>query len=107
MIAPDSLIINTPYEVPAQHWQQAADGTLSLASTRRPAGYEIIDMRYNTRRNEPLELVNRIRERVDAWRGADYPGITSVTRRLDSKSTRPLFADNDRFSGKGYPRNFG
>jgi len=82
MTAPTSLIINTPYEVPVQHWQQAGDGTLSLASTRRPAGYEIIDMRYNTRRTEPLELVNRIRERVDAWRAADYPGITSITRRL-------------------------
>ncbi len=82
MIAPTSLIINTPYEVPIQHWQQAVDGTLTLASSRRPAGYDIIDMRYNTRRTEPLELVNRIRERVDAWRAADYPGITSVTRRL-------------------------
>ncbi|GAB6084666.1 DEAD/DEAH box helicase family protein [Desulfuromonas carbonis] len=82
MTAPTSLIINTPYEAPAQHWQQAADGTLSLASSRRPAGYEIIDLRYNTRRTEPLELVNRIRERVDAWRAADYPGITSITRRL-------------------------
>ncbi|WP_305041139.1 BPTD_3080 family restriction endonuclease [Geoalkalibacter sp.] len=77
-----SLIINSPYEVPAQHWQQARDGSLSLAAQRRPAGYEIFDVRNNTRRTEPLALVNRIRERVDAWRAAGYPGITSVTRRL-------------------------
>ncbi|MDY0269439.1 BPTD_3080 family restriction endonuclease [Trichloromonas sp.] len=98
MTAPASLIINTPYEVPTQHWQQAADGTLALANSRRPAGYDIIDMRYNTRRTEPLELVNRIRERVDAWRAADYPGITSVTRRL-------LEHWNDR-SARQYPFYF-
>lgn len=43
---------------------------------------KFIDTRNNTRRSEPLELVNRIRERVDAWRAADYPGVTTVTRRL-------------------------
>ena len=47
-----------------------------------PRGHEIFDIRNNTRRTEPLELVNTIRERVDAWRAADYPGVTSVTRRL-------------------------
>jgi type III restriction enzyme len=30
----------------------------------------------------PLELVAQIRERVDAWRAADYPGVTTVTRQL-------------------------
>ncbi len=50
--------------------------------SRREAGYEIFDIRNNTRRTEPLTLVNSIRERVDAWREADYPGITSVTRTL-------------------------
>ncbi len=59
-----------------------ATARLHWCEDRRPAGYEIIDIRYNTKRIEPLELVNRIRERVDAWRAADYPGITSVTRRL-------------------------
>lgn len=77
-----SLIINSPYEVPCQHWQQARDGSLTQVKERRPAGYEIFDVRYNTKRTEPLELVNAIRGRVDEWRAADYPGITSVTRRL-------------------------
>jgi type III restriction enzyme len=77
-----SLIINSPYERPAQYWLQARDNTLSLVAERRSAGYEIFDIRNNTRRTEPLELVNAIRERVDAWRAADYPGITSVTRTL-------------------------
>lgn len=77
-----SLIINTPYARPSRHWLQAHGGTLSLAEGRRDAGYEIFDIRNNTRRTETLGLVNSIRERVDAWREADYPGITSVTRSL-------------------------
>ncbi|MFO0336600.1 MAG: BPTD_3080 family restriction endonuclease [Pseudomonadota bacterium] len=82
MTAPRSLIINTPYDPPAQHWQPASHGTLTLVPQRRAAGYEIFDVRNNTKRVETLDLVNRIRERVDAWRADDCPGITSVTRRL-------------------------
>lgn len=82
MPAPKSLIINSPYETPRQHWQQARDGSLDIVSERRPAGYEIFDIRNNTRRTESLTLVNEIRKRVDDWRAADYPGITTVTRSL-------------------------
>ena len=81
MTTPASLIVNRPYEVPSRHWVERS-GQLVLVEGRRPAGYEIFDTRNNTRRTEPLELVNRIRERVDAWRAADYPGVTSVTRSL-------------------------
>jgi type III restriction enzyme len=77
----NSLILNSPYDAPTLHWREER-GTLSLAHGRRPAGYEIFDTRQNTRRTEPLELVNRIRERVDAWRLAEFPGVTSVTRGL-------------------------
>lgn len=82
MAAPKSLIINTPYARPHQHWAQARDGSLSLVDGRRAAGYEIVDTRSNTRRLVELDHVNRIRERVDQWRDDNYPGITSVTRRL-------------------------
>ncbi|MEW6427845.1 MAG: BPTD_3080 family restriction endonuclease [Thermodesulfobacteriota bacterium] len=83
MTSPSSLIINSPYEMPAHHWQQDESGrTVGVRPGRRPAGYEIFDTRRNTRRVEELELVNRIRERVDEWRQAGYPGVTSVTRRL-------------------------
>ena len=81
MTVPKSLIINSPYEAPNFYWREDR-GNLALEHGRRPAGYEIFDTRNNTRRTEPLELVNRIRERVDAWRAADYPGVTSVTRSL-------------------------
>ena len=80
---PKSLIINSPYKKPYQHWaDRKADGSLKLVPERRSAGYEIIDTRHNTRRVEPLKLVNDIRRRVDDWRAAGYPGITSVTRKL-------------------------
>lgn len=77
-----SLIINTPYDRPRSHWRADGAGRLAQADGRRPAGYEIIDMRSNTKRIETLELVNQIRDRVDTWREAGYPGVTSVTRTL-------------------------
>ncbi|MDD2767584.1 MAG: DEAD/DEAH box helicase family protein [Methylococcus sp.] len=78
-----SLIINSPYVQPLQHWEQDPHGrVLQVTEGRRSAGYEIFDTRTNTRRVEELELVNRIRTRVDDWRAAGYPSVTSVTRRL-------------------------
>lgn len=65
-----SLIVNTPYASPEQHWKPRPDGSLELVPGRRRASYEIIDLRSNTKRVETLDLVNRIRERVDAWRAA-------------------------------------
>ncbi len=82
MTAPKSLIINSPFERPTHYWRKAGDKKLEIETGRRPAGYEIFDTRNNTIRGVELELVNRIRIRVDEWRAADYPGITSVTRRL-------------------------
>lgn len=65
-----SLILKRAHECPTRHWREA-DGRLVEAEGRRPAGWEIFDARHNKRRSEPLELVNRIRARVDAWREAD------------------------------------
>ena len=79
---PKSLIINSPFARPEQHWSEASDGTMVIKPDRRAAGYQIFDVRNNTRRYVDLPLVNIIRKRVDEWRGADYPGITPVTRLL-------------------------
>ena len=89
MTAPKSLIINSPYERPVRHWKDDR-GTLKLIEERRSAGYEIFNIRNNTRRTESLTLVNAIRERVAAWRAAEYPGITSVTRGLLEQLVRPI-----------------
>lgn len=77
-----SLIINTPYVCPAQHWVDTPDGKLAIKPERRPASYEVFDARNNTKRTEVLALVNTIRARVDAWREAGWPGVTIVTRKL-------------------------
>ena len=82
MKSPPSLIINSPFVSPEQHWVEDKAGGLTIKAERRPAGYEIFDVRNNTRRTEELTLVNTIRHRVEKWREAGYPGITSVTRRL-------------------------
>lgn len=82
MTQPKSLIINSPFERPTHHWRRVSDQRLELVEGRRPAGYEIFDTRNNTVRSVELELVNRIRERVDEWRDAGYPGVTAVTRAL-------------------------
>lgn len=76
-----SLIVNSPYTAPTHYWRDKG-GALQLVAGRRPAAYDIFDTRNNTRRSEPLVLVEKIRERVEAWRAAAYPGVTSVTRSL-------------------------
>ena len=77
-----SLIINSPFVSPAQHWVEDKAGKLKISPERRLAGYEVFDALSNTKRTETLELVNTIRARVDAWRKEDYPGVTIVTRKL-------------------------
>jgi superfamily II DNA or RNA helicase len=82
MKTPGNVIVNSPFDRPQRHWVPQRDGTLELVEGRRPASYEIYDVRNNTRRVETLDQVNEIRRRVDQWRAADYPGVTAITRQL-------------------------
>lgn len=82
MTVPKSLIINSPFDRPTHYWHKVGDKQLEIVTGRRPAGYEIFDTRNNTIRGVVLDLVNQIRQRVDEWRVAEYPGITTVTRCL-------------------------
>lgn len=82
MDKPKTLIINSPFVCPTQHWTESKVGVLEIKPERRPASYEVIDSRNNTKRVERLDLVNTIRGRVDKWREAGWPGITIVTRNL-------------------------
>lgn len=77
-----SLIINTPFVCPQQHWVEGKGGKLEIKSERRPASYEVFDVRNNTKRVETLNLVNTIRGRVDQWRADGWPGVTIITRKL-------------------------
>lgn len=81
------LIINNPYEKPAQHWSYNREKMeFNLTEGRRPAGY-VIATGHSRAFDDPgifidLPQVNKIRKRVDMWRENGYPGITGITRRL-------------------------
>lgn len=83
----DRLIINSPYEEPKRYWSYNRETrTFSLKDGRRPAGY-VVASESSKSFDDPgifveIELANKIRPRVKAWREADYPGVTGVTRRL-------------------------
>lgn len=86
-------ILNSPFEEPQQHWHLVPDEEPRKEPGRRPAMYFY---RPPTAENGSapggivgtaieLKLVNRIRERVKAWResAADpYAGVTRTTREL-------------------------
>lgn len=83
----DKLIINNPYEAPKEYWGRVPN-TKSLFRRypgRREAGYmkatESKDLE-DSGIFIPIPQVNKIRERVNQWRAADYPGTTGVTRTL-------------------------
>lgn len=83
----DRLIINSPYEEPKEYWQY--DRTVrkfERKQGRRPAGY-IVATPGTRGFDDPgifheLGVVNKIRPKIAAWREAQYPGTTSITRRL-------------------------
>src|SRR6266566_4271178 len=101
----DRLIINNPYEKPKLHLKYVRETRkFELIDGRRSAGYIVASEASGTFDDPgvfiPLELVNRIRERVDRWREAGYrwgeADITSITRQLleywkDSQRETKLF----------------
>lgn len=101
MTAPTSLIINSAFTEPQQHWAENPDRTLRLEPVRRPAGYEIIDTRENTRRQVAIPLVDTIRDRVRQWRADGWPGTTAVTLALLQH-----WWDADKVSRRQYPFYF-
>ncbi|MHB2025112.1 MAG: BPTD_3080 family restriction endonuclease [Elusimicrobiota bacterium] len=87
----DQLIKNSAYEEPMRYWSYDRDTrSFSLIEgRRRPAGY-VRASESSRSFDDPgefieLPLVNKIRERVKAWREhptAPYAGTTGITRRL-------------------------
>jgi type III restriction enzyme len=101
MTAPTSLIINSAFVEPQQYWAENTDRTLRLEPKRRPAGYEIIDTRENTRRQVAIPLVDDIRQRVNQWRADGWPGVTAITLELLTH-----WWDLDKVSSRQYPFYF-
>lgn len=98
----DRLIINSPYEEPTRYWRYDRETrTFSLVEGRRPAGY-IVASESSKTFDDPgefveIELVNRIRPRVKAWREAGYQGVSGVTRRLLEHWRDPAEFETRRF----------
>lgn len=81
------LIINSPYREPSKHLKyNREERKFELIDGRRPAGYTIAS-EHSEKFDDPgffveLPEVNKIRQRVDSWRDAGYPGVTKVTKEL-------------------------
>ena len=80
------LIINSPYEVPKHNWRYHRETqSFTFEEGRRPAGYVIASGTTafdDPGRFIPIDLVNKIRPRVETWRKDGYAGVTGITRRL-------------------------
>ena len=83
----DRLIINGPYDEPREYWHYNRERrTFVRKEGRRPAGY-LKASEQSRMFDDPgifveIPRVNYIRDRVRSWRRADYPGVTSMTKRL-------------------------
>lgn len=97
----DHLIINSPFVEPTCHWAyEREEKRFAKLPGRRPAGY-VTASPGKASFDDPgifvqLPTVNRIRERVTAWRVAGYPGVTGTTQRLldhwrDPEREKPFF----------------
>ncbi len=83
-------ILNSPFEEPKEHWVIQAGEPPERVPGRRKAGYYFRDPRAEQGEDEhaargewvPLELANRVRERLKAWRAAGYPGVSRTSLEL-------------------------
>jgi len=97
----DRLIINSPYEEPSQHWRYHRETRLfTLETERRKAGY-VRASESSRSFDDPgifieLPLANQIRPRVKAWREAEYPGASGITKRLLQHWRDPEQRDSNR-----------
>lgn len=83
----EHLIINSAYEEPKYHWKYDPETqTFTQETGRRRAGYTIASNKIQSADDLgkfiEIPLVNQIRPRVKAWRLANYPGVSGMTKRL-------------------------
>lgn len=83
----DHLIINSAFREPEHYWKR--DDTtqmFEMVKGRRPAGYFVAGQGSNAYNDigvfVQIDLVNKMRPRVKAWRENGYPGVTGVTKKL-------------------------
>ena len=95
-------ILNSPFEAPAQHWHIVEGEDPVKRAGRRRAIYYYRDPKARNAQGQAtgvaveLELVNRIRDKVEEWRRAFYPGASATTRELLEWWTRDGRDDRKR-----------
>ena len=75
------VIISSPYDKPDKYLKYN-NGIYTETKGRRPFGYRTMSKNGDYGTPVPITAVNYIREKVDEWRKAEYPGITDTTREL-------------------------
>ena len=80
--SPTSLIINSPSPLPTN------TGYLLKRGSRLNLPKVVVKPDQDSGKFVTLPLVNQIRERVDAWSDAGYPGVTGITKTLEAELTR-------------------
>jgi len=84
----DKLIINDAYTEPTRYWAYIRESQeFELREGRRKAGYWKLSGVGRNHNDDPgefveLELVNKIRSRIQKWRAENYPNVTGTTRKL-------------------------
>ncbi|MDC0217826.1 DEAD/DEAH box helicase family protein [Nitrosopumilus sp.] len=98
----ENLIICSPFVEPTKHWLFNRERKkFEMIPGRRPAGF-LIATPASKDSDDPgifreIQLVNKIRPRVDDWRANGYPNVTGVTKQLlefwndKSKRQNPFF----------------
>jgi type III restriction enzyme len=91
-------ILSSPFEEPKEHWWILEGQPAERRQGRRPALYFYREPRQEAEQRGGLaiemKLVNRIRERVKAWRESGHAGVTRTTlellqhRRRDGREDR-------------------
>ena len=106
----ENPVINSAFREPARHFRFSDEGiTDEVVETRRASSYFVPIPPPKKRGVQPLlpadwtadriqtnDFINRVRERVAAWRIGGYPGVTRVTQGLldywrQPDRERPLF----------------
>ena len=91
----DYPILNSPFREPTRHFRFDADGiTEEILKGRRPSSHFVpiprakkkgkqlqFETEWTKDRIEPNPVVDRIRQRVGAWRQGGYVGVTGTTSR--------------------------
>ncbi len=99
----ENPIINSAFLEPGRHFRFDEEGiTPEIAESRRLSGYFVpipqpkkkgkqleFETEWTQDRFEESDFINRIRDRVRAWRGQRWPGVSNTTTRLLEHWTAP------------------